>query len=135
MLLCLISVFKHENLFRKILVIFKFKDTHREKAPSNKTPALSESTNISMWVVHTSNQQEVLKLKQNSVLCDRTFLLTILFVFTLASDMAVLYGNDAFSVLKISWKYTVSVEFGTKITTFYAVLVLVFIIAMPLIHT
>ena len=29
------------------------KDTHREKAPSNKTPALTNSTN---WVVGTSNQ-------------------------------------------------------------------------------
>ena len=32
------------------------KDTHREKAPSNKTPALTKSTNIDIWVVGTSNQ-------------------------------------------------------------------------------
>ena len=31
------------------------KDTHREKAPSNKTPALSESMNMDIWVVGTSN--------------------------------------------------------------------------------
>ena len=32
-----------------------FKDTHRKKAPSNKTPALTKSTNIDIWVVGTSN--------------------------------------------------------------------------------
>ena len=34
--------------------IFYFKDTHREKAPSNKIPALTKTINI--WVVGTSNQ-------------------------------------------------------------------------------
>ena len=37
--------------FAKIL-----KDTHREKAPSNKTPALTKSRNMGIWVVGTSNQ-------------------------------------------------------------------------------
>ena len=32
------------------------KDTHREKAQSNKTAALKTSTNIGIWVVGTSNQ-------------------------------------------------------------------------------
>ena len=32
------------------------KDTHSEKAPSNKTPAFTKSTNIGTWVVGTSNQ-------------------------------------------------------------------------------
>ena len=32
------------------------KDTHVEKAPSNKTPALTESTNMSIWVVGRTNQ-------------------------------------------------------------------------------
>ena len=32
------------------------KDTHREKAPSNKTPALTRSWNMDIWVVGTSNQ-------------------------------------------------------------------------------
>ena len=41
-----------------------FKDTYREKAPSNKTPVLTKSTNMGVWVIGTSNQ-EVLKLKQN----------------------------------------------------------------------
>ena len=36
--------------------IFKVKDTHREKAPSNKTPALTKSTNMGIWVVGTTNQ-------------------------------------------------------------------------------
>ena len=33
-----------------------FKDCHREKAPSNKTPALTESTSMDIWVVSASNQ-------------------------------------------------------------------------------
>ena len=32
------------------------KDTHREKAPSNKTPALPKSTNMGIWVVSATNQ-------------------------------------------------------------------------------
>ena len=35
---------------------FPFKDTHREKAPSNKTSALTKMINIDIWVVGTSNQ-------------------------------------------------------------------------------
>ena len=31
------------------------KDNHREKAPSNKTPALTGSINMDIWVVGTSN--------------------------------------------------------------------------------
>ena len=33
-----------------------FKDTHREKAPSNKTPALTKSMDMGIWVVGISNQ-------------------------------------------------------------------------------
>ena len=33
-----------------------FKDTHREKAPSKKTPALTKSTNMGICVVGTTNQ-------------------------------------------------------------------------------
>ena len=32
------------------------KDTHREKAASNKTPVLTESRNMGIWVVAVSNQ-------------------------------------------------------------------------------
>ena len=34
----------------------KSKDNHREKAPSNVTPALTKSTNIGIWFVGTTNQ-------------------------------------------------------------------------------
>ena len=34
---------------------FFFKDTHREKALSDKTPALTKSMNRAIWVVGTSN--------------------------------------------------------------------------------
>ena len=32
------------------------KDTHRKKVPSNKTPVLTKSMNMDIWVVGTSNQ-------------------------------------------------------------------------------
>ena len=32
------------------------KDTHREKAPSNKTPVLRKGTNMGVWAVATLNQ-------------------------------------------------------------------------------
>ena len=35
--------------------MMQFKDTHREKAPQNKTPALTKNTNMDIWVVGTSN--------------------------------------------------------------------------------
>ena len=35
---------------------FPVKDTHREKALSYKTPALTKSTNIGIWIVGTANQ-------------------------------------------------------------------------------
>ena len=31
-------------------------DTHREKAPSNKTSTMTKSTNKGIWVVGTTNQ-------------------------------------------------------------------------------
>ena len=31
------------------------KDTHKEKVPSNKTPPLTKSTNMGIWVVNTTN--------------------------------------------------------------------------------
>ena len=41
---------------------------------------------------------------QNSVLCNRFILYSLFSVLTLAFDMAVLYGNDAFSILVLSTK-------------------------------
>ena len=35
---------------------YKLKDTRREKAPSNKTPALRKSANMSVWAVGILNQ-------------------------------------------------------------------------------
>ena len=47
-----ISVF-WQNQSRKD---FWLKDTHRGKVPSNKTPALTKSRNMGIWVVGTPNQ-------------------------------------------------------------------------------
>ena len=75
-----------QDLIRKTI-----KDAHREKVPSNKTPALRKSTNMGVWAVGTLSQLFII-------------LFTKLFVLTLVSDMAVLYGNDAFSILVRSTK-------------------------------
>ena len=34
----------------------RLKDTHRKKGPSNKTPALTKSRDMGIWVIGTSNQ-------------------------------------------------------------------------------
>ena len=36
--------------------LWSLKDTHREKALSNETPALTKSTDMVIWVVGTTNQ-------------------------------------------------------------------------------
>ena len=62
----LVYVQEQQNCFHKTWYIYieivsngcsrRFKDTHREKALSSKTRALSESMNMDIWVVGTSNQ-------------------------------------------------------------------------------
>ena len=47
-------VFKQLSFFFSQIHILK--DIHREKAPSNKTPALRKSTNMGVWAVGTLNQ-------------------------------------------------------------------------------
>ena len=42
------------------------KDTHREKASSNKTPALMKSMNMDIWGVDTPNPTEIIKQPLNS---------------------------------------------------------------------
>ena len=51
---------------------------------------------------------------QNYVLRDRSILYFILFALTLAPDKAVLYGNDAFSILVLSTKKRYS-SFSKKV--------------------
>ena len=44
------------DYIRKSNSLEELKDTRREKAPSNKTPALRKSTNMGIWAVGTLNQ-------------------------------------------------------------------------------
>ena len=39
----------------QIVELYSFKDTHREKVPSNKIPAPTKCTNMGIWVVGTTN--------------------------------------------------------------------------------
>ena len=66
------SYFHNTFFFRSLLVVnflsssqfpflhdiylFMVKDTHRKKAPSNKTPAFTKKMNMGIWVLDTSNQ-------------------------------------------------------------------------------
>ena len=45
-----------EHLPVGCLLLSWFKDTHREKEPSNKTPALRKSMNMGIWAVGTLSQ-------------------------------------------------------------------------------
>ena len=65
----------------RLKYIVLFKNTHREKAPSNKTPALTKSMNMDIWVVGTSNQlflkgsyteAKFSKKTKNKVVTDKT---------------------------------------------------------------
>ena len=47
---------KEETFVTNPDVPFTFTDTYKEKVPSNKTSTLSESMNMDIWVVGTSNQ-------------------------------------------------------------------------------
>ena len=77
-----------------------FYDNHREKAPSNKTPALTKKYKyVDLAVEKTRFSKNESSYWQNSVLCDRSFLYSS---FYLSSDVTVLYGNDAFSILVLS---------------------------------
>ena len=79
---------------------------------------LTENMNMNIWVIGTSNQlfEDVIKLKQNFqknkvVVTGKSpflwyvyFVLTILFVLTLASDIAGFFGYDTFLILVLSIK-------------------------------
>ena len=51
-----LQVFLKQYQYIMKKVIRHIKDTHREKTPSNKTPVLTKSTNMGIWVIGTSNQ-------------------------------------------------------------------------------
>ena len=49
-------VTENKKLQSDIVIVKNVKGTHREKARSDKTPALTKSKNIGIWVVGTSNR-------------------------------------------------------------------------------
>ena len=93
-----------------------FKDTHREKAPSNKTPTLSKSMNMDICMVDKSNNffawgsWTKIKFSKKIVTGKTSFFVIKLFCIfysichTLAFDKQILYGNVAFSISVISTK-------------------------------
>ena len=108
----------HVNFIQKLNSKFvnHVKGIHREKAPSNKVPEQTKSMNID---IGASNQLFIgTFLKWNKIFSEKLkylmgklwsllylhFVLPILFVLTLSSDSAVLYGNVALSILVLSTK-------------------------------
>ena len=62
-----------------------FNDTHREKAPSNKTPVLMKSMNMEIWVVGTSNQffiRSFYAKTKNNVVTEKTLFFVIVPFFS-----------------------------------------------------
>ena len=103
--------------FTEQIFNFLIKDTHREKAPPNKTPGVIKSTNMGIWDVGIPNQLliRVLKLKQNlqknkAVTANTPFF----FIGPFCTHHSIclntgfwqssLNGNDVFSVLVLSTK-------------------------------
>ena len=103
--------------FTEQIFNFLIKDTHREKAPPNKTPGVIKSTNMGIWDVGIPNKLfiRVLKLKQNlqknkAVAANTPFF----FIGPFCTHHSIclntgfwqssLNGNDVFSVLVLSTK-------------------------------
>ena len=77
------------------------KDTNREKAPSNITPALTKDMNKAFGLLVHQINLFIRGYRQNSVPCDKSMLYSPLdFVLTFASGGAVLYV--AFPILVLS---------------------------------
>ena len=87
--------------FSSSAVHYQIKNTHREKVPSSKIQHLQK---VRIWAFGSLvHQTEKEKNQENKVvLAKLRSLLTILFILTLASDMAVLHGHDALSILVLS---------------------------------
>ena len=98
--------------FASYQYIFSLKDTHREKAPSKRFRKV--------WIWTFEWLYEVLKLKQNfrknTVVTSKILFFVIgprciphFICLTLASDIVILYGNVAFSILVFSTKISTPV--------------------------
>ena len=119
----LFEFFVFSVLVFAISYYYSLKDTYREKAPSNKTPALTKSKNMDICVVGTSNELKQI-FQKTKVVTGKTlffvmvhFILPVLFVSTLTFDRAVLYGNITFSILVLSTKRRSSI-FWEKLFVF-----------------
>ena len=102
--------FFHEHYYWKWEFVYWWY-SHRKKAPSNKTPALTKSINKDIWVIGTSNEPIMRgwKLKQNfqknKVATGKIPFFVIdasctpHSIYLKIAGMAVLYGNNVFSIL------------------------------------
>ena len=88
----------------KLLNYYLVQDSHTENTPSNKTQALTKSTNMDIWLIGTLTQLFIrgfyTRIKGKTLffaIFHSVFL--ILFALILVLGKAVLYGNVAFSTL------------------------------------
>ena len=96
----------------------KVKDTHKENAPSNKTPVLTKSVNIDIWVVGTSNQVFIRgfhierKNQKSKVVTGKT----LFFVIGLFCTLHSICHNICFWQGSFVWKYCVfNLKNGTPV--------------------
>ena len=79
--ICFITIVNIQNPLQ-IVTSNLFKDTHREKAPSNRTPQLAKIMNMEICVVGSLNQlfirssETETKLKKNKVVINELYHLT-----------------------------------------------------------
>ena len=88
-----------------------FENTHRQNALANKTQALTSSMDIYTCVISILNQLFIrrsfipkLNFQKNKVVSDKTPVLLILLVLTLAFERPVLHGNVVFSMVVLPTK-------------------------------
>ena len=88
-----------------------FLNSHREKAPSNETPALTKSTNMDIWVVGTTNQLFIRGSLTETKFSKSSYWQTPFFVIgTFCSHHFIFicldigFWYDAFSILLLSTK-------------------------------
>ena len=92
-------------LMNILWILLTLKDSHREKVPSNKTPALAKSMDINIWVVGISNQLflrsflnwKKKKIKKNKVVTSKTpFFVMSLLCTPHSIFLNISFGRDSF---------------------------------------
>ena len=98
----------------------RFKDTHREKAPWTKTPALAESINMDIWVVGTSSQLFIAGSYTETKFSEKKkwILAKLCSLWQVHFEKAILYGYVRFSLVVLSTRKRFSSFFKKRFSFF-----------------